>query len=108
MRIVLYFLVSSASVAGSSERRCVAITVQPRARYCFVNSSPMPELAPVTSTVWPFATAGTIDSRKPNSVMIANGCRLYATGVVSLKRKGRDGSVDEDRPCPACPDRGAV
>jgi len=69
---------------------------------------PDAELAPVTSTVWPFATAGTIDSRKPNSVMIANGCRLYATGVVSLKRKGRDGSVDEDRPCPACPDRGAV
>src|SRR5688572_2327022 len=99
MRMVLYFRVSSASVAGNSDRRWVAITVQPRAAYCFVNSSPIPELAPVISTVWACATAGPISDRTTR-VMAANRCRACATAVASsipvqlLRSRRRRGGVD--------------
>src|SRR6185503_6744295 len=78
MRSVLYLAESSASVDGVSARRCVAMTVQPFARYCFVNSRPIPELAPVISTVSAVAEAG-INQRASRVAMNANGNRRYVT-----------------------------
>src|SRR5678815_1049981 len=77
-RSALYLAESSASVGGTSDRRCVAMTVQPFARYCFVNSRPIPELAPVIITVSAVAEAG-INQRANRDAMNAKGNRRYVT-----------------------------
>src|SRR5688500_976232 len=80
------------------------MTVQPRAAYCFVNSRPMPEFAPVISTVSAFATAGTIDSSSTRTAaMRANGRRSHIS--ISLE-SGRiiEVEVQRGRALPCSPD----
>src|SRR5688500_10418659 len=80
------------------------MTVQPRAAYCFVNSRPMPEFAPVISTVSAFATAGTIDSSSTRTAaMSANGRRSHIS--ISLE-SGRIIEVEvlRGRALPCSPD----
>src|SRR5688572_3853263 len=69
------FATTSASASGISRRRCVAITVQPLAAYCLVNSSPSPEFAPVINTVSALTIAGPAASDSA-TIIRASGARV--------------------------------
>ena len=71
------------SDSGISERRCVAITVQPLAAYCFANSRPSPEFAPVMSTVSARA-AGSCASQQRSTV--AAMCGVEGRAIVVSPR----------------------
>src|SRR5262245_31545791 len=66
-RTFLCLAMRSARVFGVSDRRWVAMTVQPFSAYCLANSSPMPELAPVISTVSASATAAAATQARATS-----------------------------------------